>query len=178
MPRQVWYHLARAAPSCSSRSSQPLLLSENSIHSPSSRPSLPLLLSASENSSHSPFTTVSHYLFTAKIDGTLVIRSRNFQKTKNMNFHHKSFKMMIFKKKLKIALARSVTMQCTCVHTVQCTHCTQQCVHHGVHHCERDSVLSKLRCAFQPFLKSGPQKTKQIVFIYLRKKCIVGHNFR
>ena len=167
MPRQVWYHLARAAPSCSSRSSQPLLLSENSIHSPSSRPSLPLLLSASENSSHSPFTTVSHYLFTAKIDGTLVIRSRNCQKTKNMNFHHKSFKMMSFKKKLKIALARSVTKQCMCTHcTVYCTLYTM-CTRLWARLC---TVFSKLRCAFQPFLKTGPQKPNKLLdlFIYVK----------
>ena len=68
------------------------------------------------------FTAVKHYLFSARIDGTLVIRSRNCQKTKNMNFHHKSFKMMSFKKKLKIAHARSVTKQCMCTHcTVYCT---------------------------------------------------------
>ena len=44
-----------------------------------------------------------------------------------------------------------------------------KCVHHGVHHCERDSVLSKLRCAFQPFLKTGPQKPNKLdLFIYVK----------
>ena len=107
------------------------------------------------------FTAVKHYLFSARIDGTLVIRSRNCQKTKNMNFHHKSFKMMSFKKKLKIAHARSVTKQCMCTH---CTgvHCTQ-CVHF-----ERDSVLYFLNFAvlFNPFLKPVPKNQTNWIYLF------------